>query len=79
MVNHNLIVIYPSSTQLILLGHSEIIITRYVRDAKQPTVHVVGLGKKPENPEEPTNEAGGKRANSTHVAEAGMEPSAQEV
>ncbi|KAK3541655.1 hypothetical protein QTP86_034659, partial [Hemibagrus guttatus] len=43
------------------------------RDANQPTMHVFGLGRKPECPEE-TPEAWGEHANSTHTAEVGIEP-----
>ncbi|KAK3568891.1 hypothetical protein QTP86_019579, partial [Hemibagrus guttatus] len=45
------------------------------RDSNQPTMHVFGLGRKPEYPEE-TPEARGEHANSTHThtAEAGIEP-----
>ncbi|KAK3538132.1 hypothetical protein QTP70_031333, partial [Hemibagrus guttatus] len=51
-------------------------ITRYgqFRDANQPTVHVFGLGRKPEYPVE-TPEAWGEHAKiHTHIVEAGIEP-----
>ncbi|KAK3561141.1 hypothetical protein QTP86_028291, partial [Hemibagrus guttatus] len=51
---------------------------RQFRDANQPTTHVIGPGRKPEYPEE-TPKARGEHANSTHTAEAGIEPPTLEM
>ncbi|KAK3565098.1 hypothetical protein QTP86_033153 [Hemibagrus guttatus] len=51
---------------------------RQFRDANQPTMHVFGLGEETGVPGG-NPEARGEHANSTHTAEAGIEPSTLEV